>query len=359
MRKPETHQGGEAIMHRRRSGFTLIELLVVIAIIAILAAMLFPVFARARESARKIQCLSNVKNIAMGIQLYLSDYDAFPNSNQRKAVQDFFLISKGGVAGCSSSGLGTGLSSGCCRIDNANPYERWPVIFDEYIKNRDVWRCPSGMNEQRVAINPCPNGDWLGWLVSHPAAQFDHGAASVMGCAPVYPPGWGGSITDTFAQDAAGTTETGGFVQDIGNPQDAYNRKTSSIDDVAKYVVCADIGGDPMFASTDEIAYPDVWMMRNAACSPSVDWVNCSWSVSCGAGSPLFATDVEYRKEHGKARHLGGSNLGFADGHAQWFPAETILWGGTPSSWPGQTWNEPASQVLFEGVQSCGFGPPK
>ena len=50
-------------MVRRRTGFTLIELLVVIAIIGILAGMLFPVFARAREAARKIQCLSNVKNL--------------------------------------------------------------------------------------------------------------------------------------------------------------------------------------------------------------------------------------------------------------------------------------------------------
>ena len=63
---------------RRRKGFTLIELLVVIAIIGILAAMVFPVFARARESARRIQCLSNVKNVALAIQMYLADWETFP-----------------------------------------------------------------------------------------------------------------------------------------------------------------------------------------------------------------------------------------------------------------------------------------
>jgi len=59
----------------RRTGFTLIELLVVIAIIAILAAILFPVFARAREKARSASCLSNIKQLALGAQMYSSDYD--------------------------------------------------------------------------------------------------------------------------------------------------------------------------------------------------------------------------------------------------------------------------------------------
>ncbi len=59
----------------RRKGFTLIELLVVIAIIAILAAILFPVFARAREKARQTSCLSNVKEIALGALMYAQDYD--------------------------------------------------------------------------------------------------------------------------------------------------------------------------------------------------------------------------------------------------------------------------------------------
>jgi len=59
----------------RHRGFTLIELLVVIAIIAILAAILFPVFARAREKARQTSCLSNVKELTLGIMMYAQDYD--------------------------------------------------------------------------------------------------------------------------------------------------------------------------------------------------------------------------------------------------------------------------------------------
>lgn len=62
-----------------RSGFTLIELLVVIAIIAILAAILFPVFAQAREKARSASCLSNTKQLGLGLVMYVQDYDeTFP-----------------------------------------------------------------------------------------------------------------------------------------------------------------------------------------------------------------------------------------------------------------------------------------
>ena len=61
--------------HRRQGGFTLIELLVVIAIIAILAAILFPVFARAREKARTISCINNIKQLAMSAKMYEQDYD--------------------------------------------------------------------------------------------------------------------------------------------------------------------------------------------------------------------------------------------------------------------------------------------
>ena len=101
-------------MFKRRRGFTLIELLVVIAIIGILAAMVFPVFARARESARKAVCLSNVKNIALALQMYLGDFnDSFPPGEHRQEVRDFLIdIASGGANTC------------CCddRITSANPY---------------------------------------------------------------------------------------------------------------------------------------------------------------------------------------------------------------------------------------------
>ncbi len=89
--KPSVHLRGHKIANRLRArAFTLIELLVVIAIISILAAILFPVFARARESARRTVCLSNLRQHGQALTLYLQDYDErFPVANFSDSLYGF------------------------------------------------------------------------------------------------------------------------------------------------------------------------------------------------------------------------------------------------------------------------------
>ncbi|MEO7718386.1 MAG: DUF1559 domain-containing protein [Capsulimonas sp.] len=116
-------------MHMKRTGFTLIELLVVIAIIAILAAILFPVFAKAREKARQITCASNEKQIGLATMQYIQDYDEkFPMLHYN---------------------------------DGAGQEVRWYQAVSPYIKNGQVysfngyysgaggvWRCPTATADQ-------------------------------------------------------------------------------------------------------------------------------------------------------------------------------------------------------------------
>src|SRR4051794_21796119 len=108
-------------MRRTNShGFTLIELLVVIAIIAILAAILFPVFAQAREKARAISCMSNMKQIGLGVQMYVQDYD-----------EQLFFRSTTNV---DNTRIHTATSG--------NALKWWNMLMP-YIKNNAVFKCPS------------------------------------------------------------------------------------------------------------------------------------------------------------------------------------------------------------------------
>jgi len=110
-----------------KKAFTLIELLVVIAIIAILAAILFPVFAQARESARTISCLSNVKQISLGLTMYVQDYD-----------ERFPLW--GGQAEDTGNALFGKIDPDTVAL--TYHYTGWDKQVAPYIKNRQIFQCP-------------------------------------------------------------------------------------------------------------------------------------------------------------------------------------------------------------------------
>lgn len=111
----------------RREGFTLIELLVVIAIISILAAILFPVFARAKAAAMQSACLSNLRQIGMAVELYLNDYDGhLPDRRDLK------------------SSLPGGWRPWTPKWPTSDPRCGWAeIVFQPYVKNTDIWACPS------------------------------------------------------------------------------------------------------------------------------------------------------------------------------------------------------------------------
>ena len=117
----------------RRRAFTLIELLVVIAIIAILAAILFPVFAQAREAARKASCQSNMKQLALGVLMYVQDYD-----------ERFPQVGGGNQNGVTSNQPWANCYGWPCI--QANGTMSWAGEIQSYVKNYGVYRCPSSAN---------------------------------------------------------------------------------------------------------------------------------------------------------------------------------------------------------------------
>jgi len=129
----------------KSQGFTLIELLVVIAIIAILAAVLFPVFAQAKASAKQSVCLSNMKQIGLGFGLYVSDNDdRLPDRRDIKVALGY------------------------------RPWTSWPAtdprsgwaeeVFGPYVKSKGIWSCPSSTKTtigETIQVKQSDSNYWM------------------------------------------------------------------------------------------------------------------------------------------------------------------------------------------------------
>jgi prepilin-type N-terminal cleavage/methylation domain-containing protein/prepilin-type processing-associated H-X9-DG protein len=316
-------------MATRRRGFTLIELLVVIAIIGILAAMVFPVFARARESARKAVCLSNVKNLALALQMYLGDNnDTMPPGEHRSEVIGY---------------IDTLDCDGSCLAPMANPYLRWPAVLDEYTKNRNVYSCPSAKLTGAVPW-VWGNPNWFAELqtMNPDDVPYTYGA---------FPSGWGGSITDSLLQGWTGMAASGGvsldtqaqgkaFTFSIGWMEGAnHDKKLAAIENTVNYLVVADMIPKVGDISPANVAYPDLCSWWCAHCESAVwsagdpaswwTYADCeSWGdllpgCTPHQATPAMAIDPGARRPY--ARHLGGVNIGYLDGHAAWINSEALF----------------------------------
>jgi len=126
-------------MNSRRSGFTLIELLVVIAVIAILSAMLFPVFAQVRDKARAASCLSNTRQIALGLAMYSQDYD--------EMLTPALILYPAGQSYTTSF---------------------WYDLIQPYAKSRAILKCPSDPDKDQRDTS-------YGWNYPHMPYRYPYG----------------------------------------------------------------------------------------------------------------------------------------------------------------------------------------
>lgn len=251
-------------------GFTLIELLVVIAIIAILAAILFPVFAQARSKARQITGTSNIKQVALGILMYSQDYDEkFPRTGY------------GGICGPSADGS---LAAGEC---NQYGSTDWQNVIAPYVKNLGVYVSPGDASQEI-----------LGWWSDFVNKD---GEFSLM-------------MNDLLAHPAP--TGADGFANEHLQQTKADGTSQASVNAPADCILLAEghsgwnkVGSNPD-PTPDASGSTDITNKWHKEHSISGNFTPFLTGNSYDPGTPPVFSGLPI--------YTGGNNVAFTDGHVKW-----------------------------------------
>ncbi|BDI32900.1 prepilin-type N-terminal cleavage/methylation domain-containing protein [Capsulimonas corticalis] len=286
-------------------GFTLIELLVVIAIIAILAAILFPVFAKAREKARQITCISNLKQIGLATLQYNQDYDEAFYAHRYNNSPNLLLKSNGGPFADVSG-------------DVTNKVF-WISLLQPYTKSYDVFKCPSNPNA------------WVG--VNTDGVSCGNAAGAASGCSGV---GYGGENSyghnDVFLSPAGQFNDpTSGAPALVSLAAIQRPASTIMVTDATYYGVAFDVNNesgmqDSHNGSYDPTGDKAVYAKESNANAGQYEsyWKNLGnskwgWDTGAGAvGSPnIGAGGTSPASKLLGARHTDFINCQFVDGHCK------------------------------------------
>ena len=303
-----------------RQGFTLIELLVVIAIIAILAAILFPVFAQARGKARQTACLSNLRQIGTATGMYVQDYDEtfYPHRFN---------------SGTDSNPLLNEVPDPANNITgNARNRTFWISLLQPYTKNYDLFKCPSNTSAQNAwvkyntgaalnfAPSPAINGKGYGGQNSYGHNDmWLSPAVSVNGGAAVTQPPSLAAVTRSSGTIIVTDSTYYGVGPDVTN----QSGRLINADDGNGKPTSNGSNADAAYVTNQGGFYTGYWMNIGGA-----EW---EWS-----NGPDGYAQTALQK--GPTRHSGQINVQFVDGHTKSLPYDKVigdicLWATDSRSW--------------------------